>query len=88
MDINRLEDTYLHQLAAAQGLRLQLLRTPPTDCCLYEFKHTFHNLNIERNNTPHIKILELNRCVVQDTHLRLCEKEITTFEAMAEIQLR
>jgi hypothetical protein len=44
------------------------------DRYLYEFKHTFHNLNIEINNTPHNKVLQLNRHVAQDSHLRLCEK--------------
>ena len=47
-------DTCLHQPAAAQGLHLQLLRTPPTDCYLYEFKHTFHKFNT-KNSKPSIK---------------------------------
>jgi hypothetical protein len=72
--MDRSKDTCLHQPAAAQGLRLQLLQTPPTDRYLYEFKHTFHNLNIERNNTPHNKILQVNRRVAKSSHLRLCEK--------------
>jgi hypothetical protein len=46
------DDTCLHQPAAAQDFLLQLPRTPPTDRYLYEFKHTFHILNIKRNNTP------------------------------------
>jgi hypothetical protein len=58
------------------------------DRYLYEFKHTFHNLSIDINNTPHNKILQLNRRVVQDSHLRLCEKETTTVEVTAEKQLR
>jgi hypothetical protein len=57
------EDSCLHQPAAAQGLRLQLLRILPTDRYLYEFKHAFHIPNGERNNTPHNKIEKLNRCV-------------------------
>jgi hypothetical protein len=32
----------------AEGLHLQLLRTPPTDRYLYKFKHTFHKLNIKK----------------------------------------
>jgi hypothetical protein len=44
------------------------------DRYLYEFKHTFHILNIERNNTLHNKIEQLTRRVAQGSHLRLCEK--------------
>jgi hypothetical protein len=42
-----LDDTCLHQLAAAQGLLLQLPQTPPTDRYLYECKQTFQILDIE-----------------------------------------
>jgi hypothetical protein len=44
-------DTCLHQLVAAQGLHLQLLRTPPTNRYLYEFKHTFIHFNIKEQCT-------------------------------------
>ena len=44
-------DTCLHQPTAAQGLHLQLLRTPPTDLYLYEFKHTFHKFNTKEQYT-------------------------------------
>jgi hypothetical protein len=59
----------LRQPVAAQGLRLQLLRTSPTDHYLYECKHTFHIPKIERNNTPHNKIEQLKRLVAQGSHL-------------------
>jgi hypothetical protein len=48
--------------------------TLPMGRYLYEFKHIFHILNIERNNTPHNKIEQLNIRVAQGSHLRLCEK--------------
>jgi hypothetical protein len=44
-------DTCLHQPTAAQGLHLQLLRTPPTDHYVYEFKHTFHTFNTKEQYT-------------------------------------
>jgi hypothetical protein len=44
-------DTCLHQPTAAQGLHLHLLRTPPTDRYLYEFKHTFHTFNTKEQYT-------------------------------------
>jgi hypothetical protein len=58
-----LENTCIHQPVAAQVLLLQLLQIPPTDLYLYECKHTFHILNIKRNNTPHNKVEQLNRRV-------------------------
>jgi hypothetical protein len=50
-DIDGSRDTCLHQPTAAQGLHLQLLRTPPTDHYLYEFKHTFHTFNTKEQYT-------------------------------------
>jgi hypothetical protein len=43
-----------------------------------------HSTFLEINNTPHNKILQLNRRVVQDSRLRLCEKETTTVKATVE----
>jgi hypothetical protein len=43
--------------------RLTVLAGPKhrQNCYLYECKHTFHILNIERNNTPYNKTDQLNR---------------------------
>ena len=45
--------------------RLTVLAGPKhrQNCYLYECKHTFHILNIERNNTPYNKTDQLNRHV-------------------------
>jgi hypothetical protein len=40
-----------HQTVAAQGLLLQLPRTPWTEHYLVECEHTFNILETERNNT-------------------------------------
>jgi hypothetical protein len=45
------------------------------DRYLYEFKHTFHKLNLKRNNTPHNRMQQISRHLAQGCHLRLCEKE-------------
>jgi hypothetical protein len=54
------------------------------DRYLYEFKHAFHILNIEGNNTPHNETDQLNRHVARARIYDYARKETTTVEATAE----